>query len=165
MNVSATRPRPRGFQKKGSAFVISLNEDGTPAGKPIDLREGEGRKKTALPVDVPASFKRPGTTPRAFFLWDNSAYALGVSNDKDAGPRYAAFKERHLRDLLNIEDVGLLALRRFIENWDSEDFVRFQWPEEMKDQNVIFVLEKDELAKLWLHNRAAARALWSNLSR
>ena len=77
---------PFGYSREKIGFLISLNADGSPAGPPIDLREGEGKKKTPRLMQVPASFKRPGTTPRSFFLWDNTAFALGVSADeKKAG--------------------------------------------------------------------------------
>jgi len=152
----------QGFSTERIGFVIPLNEDGSPAGKPIDLREGEGRKKTSRLIAVPASYKRPGVTPRAFFLWDNTAYALGVSNEKDAAPRHDAFRRLHLEGLTGAADPGLVALRRFLETWLPQDFVRLEWPEDMKDQNVIFVLESDRLANLWLHDRPAARALWAN---
>jgi CRISPR-associated protein Csd1 len=72
-----------GYSMERIGFLVSLNADGSPAGPPIDLREGEGKKRTARLMQVPASFKRPGITPRSFFLWDNTAFALGVSaNEK-----------------------------------------------------------------------------------
>ena len=71
-----------GYSVEKIGFLISLNEDGTVAGPPIDLREGEGKRKALRLMRVPASFKRPGNTPKSFFLWDNTAFALGVSTDE-----------------------------------------------------------------------------------
>jgi CRISPR-associated protein Csd1 len=34
-----------GYSHEKIGFLISLNTDGTPAGSPIDLREGEGKKR------------------------------------------------------------------------------------------------------------------------
>jgi hypothetical protein len=59
-----------GYSVEKVGFLIPLNDDGSLAGPPIDLREGEGKKRPPRPMHVPASFKRPGTTPRSFFLWD-----------------------------------------------------------------------------------------------
>jgi CRISPR-associated protein Csd1 len=103
---------PFGYSNEKIGFLIALAEDGTPIGPPIDLREGEGKKQIAPLIAVPASFKRPGVTPRSFFLWDNTAFALGVtaSESKDAAARLAAFRERHLKELANTNDPGLLAL-------------------------------------------------------
>jgi CRISPR-associated protein Csd1 len=155
-----------GYSQEKIGFLIPLNEDGSVAGKPIDLRNGEGRKKTARLMAVPASFKRPGVTPRSFFLWDNTAFALGVtaSEGKDGSPRLKAFREFHLRQLASTDDAGLIAVRRFIEAWTPEDFASLGWPEEMKDQNVVFALESERLQNVMIHDRPAARALWARLS-
>jgi len=156
---------PFGYSMEKISFLISLNADGSPAGPPIDLREGEGKKKTPRLMQVPASFKRPGTTPRSFFLWDNTAFAFGVSaNEKMAGPaRLVAFRERHRRKLTGTDDPGLKALLRFIESWSPDDFARLGWPEEMKDQNIVFALESERLRNIFIHDRPAARAVWARL--
>ena len=49
-----------GYSMEKIGFLISLNADGSPAGPPIDLREGEGKRKTPRLMQVPASFKRTG---------------------------------------------------------------------------------------------------------
>jgi CRISPR-associated protein Csd1 len=154
-----------GYSMEKIGFLISLNADGSPAGPPIDLRQGEGKKRTPRLMQVPASFKRPGVTPRSFFLWDNTAFALGVSADeKKAGPeRLEAFRELHRRELADAEDPGLRALLRFIESWSPGDFARLKWPDEMKDQNVVFALESERLRNIRIHDRPAARALWARL--
>jgi len=157
---------PYGYSQEKIGFVIPLNPDGSVAHAPIDLRLGEGKKKTAPLMAVPASFKRPGVTPRSFFLWDNSAFALGVtaSEGKDAYTRWQAFRERHLRDLLATQDEGLQALLNFIGSWTPEHFSEFGWPEDMKDQNIVFALESERLANIMIHDRPAARELWARLT-
>jgi CRISPR-associated protein Csd1 len=156
---------PFGFSTEKIGFLISLNEDGAPAGLPTDLREGEGKKKTPRLMQVPASFKRPGVTPKSFFLWDNTAFALGVSaaEGKDGASRLEAFRELHKRELAGTDDPGLLALLRFIDWWRPEAFERLGWPEEMKDQNVVFSLESERRKNIRIHDRSAARALWARL--
>jgi CRISPR-associated protein Csd1 len=155
-----------GYSQEKIGFLISLNADGTPAGHPIDLREEHGKKKESLMMAVPASFKRPGVTPRAFFLWDNTAFALGVtaSDSKDGSTRLDAFRNRHKRELSGTNDQGLGALLKFIESWTPDEFVRLGWPEEMKDQNVVFALESERRQNIRLHDRQAARDLWTRLS-
>ncbi|TWD55486.1 CRISPR-associated Csd1 family protein [Agrobacterium vitis] len=153
---------PFGFSSEKIGFLISLKDDGTVAHDPIDLREGEGKKKTARLLPVPASFKRPGVTPRAFFLWDNTAYVLGVSANEAKGveARRAAFFDLHMELLRDSDDVGLVALRNFLSNWHPDDFARLGWPEEMKDQNVIFALESERRQR-FLHQRPAAKSIWA----
>lgn len=157
---------PFGYSSERIGFLVSLNDDGTPAGPPIDLRKANGRKLYSPLMAVPASFKRPGVTPRAFFLWDNTAFSLGVtaSESKDAVARFSAFRQRHLQELANNEDPGLRALRKFVERWSPDEFTALGWPEEMKDQNVVFALESERLNGTCIHDRPAARALWAHLS-
>ena len=155
-----------GYSTERIGFLVSLNADGSPAGPPIDLREGEGKRKAPRLMQVPASFKRPGTTPRSFFLWDNTAFALGVSaSEKKAGAtRLEAFRQLHRKELAGTNDPGLKALLRFLDSWSPADFVRLGWPEEMKDQNIVFALESERLKDICIHDRPAARALWTRLS-
>jgi CRISPR-associated protein Csd1 len=155
-----------GYSVEKIGFAIPLNDDGTIVGRPIDLRALDGKKKFPVPMAVPASFKRPGVTPKAFFLWDNTAFVLGVtaSEGKDAVVRFQAFRDRHLRDLAGTDDEGVVALRRFLEAWNPDDFGRLGWPEDMKDQNIVFALERERLDNIYIHDRPAARELWARLS-
>jgi CRISPR-associated protein Csd1 len=145
---------PYGYSQEKIGFVIPLNPDGTVAHEPIDLRQVEGKRKIARLLPVPASFKRPGVTPKPFFLWDNTAFALGVTatEGKNAESRLKAFRDRHLRDLAETEDEGLKAFLKFIEHWTPKQFFERAWPDEMKDQNVVFTLESDRLARIMIHS-------------
>jgi CRISPR-associated protein Csd1 len=153
-----------GYSQEKIGALISLREDGSVA-HVVDLRTGEGKKRQPRLLTVPASFKRPGTTPRPFFLWDNSAFALGVSADegKNCEARRLAFRDFHLERLADSNDAGLVALRRFLEAWQPEDFARHGWPQDMLDQNIVFALEGERLER-FLHDRPAARAMWLRLS-
>lgn len=151
---------PFGFSAEKIGFLISLNDDGSVA-RVVDLRDGEGKKKVARLLPVPASFKRPGITPRAFFLWDNTAYVLGVSANEAKGveARHRAFRDFHMELLKDSDDEGLIALRNFIADWSPDAFVKLGWPEDMKDQNVVFALERERRHR-FLHQREAAAAIW-----
>src|SRR5690606_11945791 len=95
-----------------------------------------------------------------FLLWDNTAFVLGITatEGKDAATRHLAFRDFHRGRLAANSDEGLLALLRFLESWSPEQFDASLWPEEMKDQNVVFALES-ERHHTFLHQRLAARAL------
>lgn len=154
---------PFGYSTEKIGYAISLNDDGSVAHL-IDLRDGAGKKESPRMMDVPASFKRPGITPRAFFLWDNTAFVLGVSADesKNCEARRLAFRDLHLKMLAGNSDPGLSALRLFLEHWQPQDFVSPEWPEEMKDQNVVFALESERRER-FIHQRDAAGALVASI--
>lgn len=154
---------PFGYSSEQIHFLISLHEDGRVA-RIIDLSDPGSFPLDASVAQVPASFKRPGKTPRPFFLWDNSNFCLGVSADsgRDCASRLAAFRAFHLEALANAKDSGLLAVRRFIERWVPEDFDKLGLPDEMKDRNIAFALE-GESHKGGVHQRPAAKALWARI--
>jgi CRISPR-associated protein Csd1 len=155
---------PFGFSSEKISFLIALNEAGVPIGLPHDLR-GEDKKRTPRQLFVPQAIKRTaGIAPN--FLWDKTSYVLGVTagEGKRTADEHAAFADRHVVDLEGVDDPGLVALVDFLKVWTPERFVELGWPEEMKDQNVVFALESERRENIFIHDRPAARALWARLS-
>jgi CRISPR-associated protein Csd1 len=104
---------------------------------------------------VPKWFGKSGTGSTPFFLWENMAYALGVSS-KDAAKTvrdHESFKELHFRQLAGEPDPGLASLRRFLERWTPERFVAPHFEPRMMVWNVAFRLEGDPNL---IHERSAA---------
>ncbi len=155
---------PFGYSMEKIGFVIGLNEDGSVASV-TDLRVPSGKKMQLKPFLVPQPIKRASNIAPNF-LWDKTSYALGVKlEDGDRTIReHAAFRERHEKELCGTEDPGLNAFLLFLRRWTPAQFTPPLWPDEMKDQNVIFTLESDRLKNAWLHNRPAAKSLWAQLS-
>lgn len=150
-------PRP-GYSTEKIGFVISLNDDGTVASV-TDLREGEKKRRPRM-MQVPQPIKRTvAIAPN--LLWDKTPYALGVTagESRRTAEEHAKFKERHADLLSHCDDAGLQALRLFLENWTPEQFIPPLWPNDMKDQNVVFALESERRQGRYLHDRPAARAL------
>ncbi|MGE4373094.1 MAG: type I-C CRISPR-associated protein Cas8c/Csd1 [Xanthobacter sp.] len=154
-----------GFSQEKIGYLISLNEDGTPADKPIDLGNTEKKKRIVPLMAVPQPAKRTsGIAPN--FLWDKTAYVLGVTagEGKRTAQEHAAFRDLHLSQLKHTDDAGLLALRRFLEQWTPEQFETLEWPEEMKDENIAFTLESQRHSRIFIHDRPAAQQIWTQLS-
>ena len=152
---------PFGCSTEKVGVVVGLNEDGTVATVTPWL-EGEGRKRKPRPMLVPQAVKRTaGIAPN--FLWDKTAYVLGVTagEGKRTAEEHRAFVERHLADIGDNEDVGLRALKRFLEAWTPDQFAEPFWTDELKDQNVVFALESERRSGTNLHDRPAAKALWN----
>ena len=153
-----------GYSMERIGFLVSLNADGSPAGQPIDFREGDGKRKAARARPVPQPAKRTsGVAPS--FLWDKTSYALGVAagEGRRTARQHNAFVETHRKLLVSNQDEGLQALLRFLQSWSPEHFLSRAWPEEMKDQNIVFALESERLNNICIHDRPAARALWAKL--
>jgi len=152
-----------GFSSEKISCCISLNADGSVAGL-HDLRDVSKKKPVPRVMGVPQAVKRTaGVKPN--FLWDKTSYVLGVTagDGKRLAQEHAAFVDRHLTALAGSNDVGLHALLLFLQHWRPELYAALGWPEELKDQNVVFALE-DERHRLFLHDRPAAKALWARLA-
>lgn len=153
-----------GYAHAKIGFLISLREDGTVA-HIIDLRVSNGSKREARTLQVPQGVKRTSGVA-SNFLWDKTSYVLGITATEGKNPEaeHKAFRDLHLEKLSGASDPGLMALRRFVETWTPDQFTSRGWPEDMKDQNVVFALESDRRSdSTYLHDREAARTLWSDL--
>ncbi len=138
-----------------------------------------GRKQRPKPMFVPASFKRPGQytekafssgKDNAFFLWDKTAYSLGVDIDggscsendlADLPTTYKSFKRFHLNALSDTQDEGLLAFCQFIEKWHPSHFGKVLSDKGLLGTNVVFQFEGDQYC--YLHEREAAKGIWQQL--
>ncbi|SEM19841.1 CRISPR-associated protein, Csd1 family [Roseovarius azorensis] len=150
---------PYGFSSEKIGFCVVLNADGSVA-EVIDLRDTD-KKRSPKMMLVPQAVKRTaGIAPN--FLWDKSAYVLGVTvaEGKRTAEEHAKFREKHLEWLSEATDAGLLALRLFLERWEPISFAPPLWDEETRDQNIVFRLSGEFE---FLHDRPAARALWRQL--
>lgn len=171
---------PFGYSSEKISFCISLNPDGTIAGEPIDIRESNKNKKTSKLMKVPQPPKRSSNIA-PIFLWDKSAYVLGIKGNKDKdkpfiiaseekrlNDEHQAFVEYHQKLFADSEDEGLKAFLLFMQNWNPDDFTNISWSDEIKkdiiDANIIFALEEERLEKGYLHYRTAARQIWANLA-
>lgn len=157
---------PYGYSYENISFALILS----PEGKLLDVQDvritSDGKPRPRR-LAVPQSFKRPGTTPRSFFLWDNTGFVLGVERDRNdktkvaATPRkFAAFKALHEEALANTGDEGLRALLSFLASWDPSGFSETTINSELLDGNVIFRLDGEQGH---LHERPAAQTIWARL--
>lgn len=146
-----------GWSPEKFGWCIVLDRDGSVVDVE-DKRDLSGKKPQVKTYIVPASVKRTvGIAPN--FLWDKSAYVLGrtAGEGKRAAQEHAAFVALHLKRLAGQEDEGLIALRRFLENWRPERFEEInQFTPDMLDANIMFRLEGE---RGYLHERPDARAL------
>lgn len=152
---------PYGFSSEKIGFCVVLNPDGSVADV-VDLRDTD-KKRSPRMMFVPQAVKRTvGIAPN--FLWDKTAYVLGVTagEGKRTAEEHATFRARHLEWLDGTEDEGLLALTRFLENWTPDAFAPPLWPDDLRDQNLVFALSS-EYRERYLHDRPAARAAWQQI--
>jgi len=117
---------PFGYSAAGVSFALNISEDGELLDVlPLFVEVPRGKKMREVPrtMFVPEQAKRSGSSPKANFLCDNSAFVLGISaKDEDkpgySAKRFAAFKDLHTRILSGVESDAARAVLAFLEKHD-----------------------------------------------
>jgi len=161
-------PQP-GFSTEQISYEILINQSGVPLQVNF-IGSSEGSRQVPRPLKVPQSFKRPGTTPKPFFLWDKTSYLLGVKKNNDAlegmpqhiisEKEHHAFKKFHQELLKHTENERLCAFVAFLEHWKPEMFEDGLFSSEMLDKNFVMRLDGD---KYHIHETEAAEDIQKNL--
>ncbi len=147
-----------GTSRENISFSLVLGKNGSLVDVE-DLRIQKGKKKQPRKLTVPAPVKRSsGVKPN--FLWDNTAYVLGMDN-KGKPERiercHKAFVEQTIKFCSDSDDPGIQAVIHFLlENHQERIKERDDW-EEIVGTNLVFRL--DGVAG-FIHDRPAAQAAW-----
>jgi CRISPR-associated protein Csd1 len=148
-----------GYSVEPVGIEVVLAADGT-AVAVNEKRDPEGKKPN--PEIVPKWFTRQGNGSTPFFLWDNTAYALGISkkNPEKSKRDHAAFRQLHLSELAKEFDPALLSLRLFVEKWSPDKFISPLFNKNIVDQNVGFRLngDTDEDRSASVYTRSSCRS-------
>jgi CRISPR-associated protein Csd1 len=154
---------PPGYSYQPISFSVLLSKDGSVIDID-DLRTVAGNRPQPMALLVPQPPKRSGTKPPPCFLWDKTGYVFGVERSDDdkskavENPEYReAFRAKHLKVLVGVADAGLLALLRFLRNWDPAQYSSLRYSDDLLDSNVVFRLDGEHS---YLHDCTEARAVW-----
>lgn len=153
---------PPGYSRKSIDVCLWLNPGGTIA-KVENLNDYSGKKPQPRRLSVPQEVIRTSGVS-SNFLWDKTAYTLGIGRGKDKKSirffekEHAEFVRSHRRRLSASTDAGLCALLAFLDLWKPESFeADRRFTPDMLDKNIIFGLSDERLE--YLHERPAARRL------
>jgi CRISPR-associated protein Csd1 len=154
-----------GLTQEKIGYSVQLDRDGN-VRDVTNLIDSADKKSKWTMLTVPASFKRPGIAPPPFFLWDKTAFVLGVEQKAGSDAptlnarSHAAFKALHLDRLANENDEGLAALRKFVEAWMPAEWHQCEHivkhAPAIFGANIVFRLD-NELG--YIHERPAAQEL------
>ncbi|MHB1103731.1 MAG: type I-C CRISPR-associated protein Cas8c/Csd1 [Devosia sp.] len=148
-----------GYAVEPIGIVITLSNDGSIVD--VELwRDPTGKRPKQ--ERVPKWFTRSGNGSTPFFLWENTAYGLGVST-KDPGKTardHAAFKQFHATVLTGADDQGLSAFRQFLAKWTPDQFAEPLFTPAMMAWNIAFRLDGE---RQLLHQRGAAQEIVERL--
>lgn len=115
---------PPGFEWKELPFIIMLDQQGVPVSI-LCTYEHSGKLKRGKSYLVPQSVKKTSGIA-SNLLWDNPEYALGIQlkgTKERVKKQHDAFCKR-VRELGDIPDVGLNALKEFLSLEDKEEVLQ-----------------------------------------
>lgn len=159
----ARRPPKYGYSVEKISYAIVLS----PEGDIVDVQsllDTSGKNPRPSLRSVPQAVVRSSGIV-SNFLWDKTAYVLGVKRERntleiiDTPKEFDNFRNFNSDLLSNTDDEWLLAFFKFLEKWRPERFADLPGAEEVLDTNVVFTLG-DELK--FLHERPAADEIWLN---
>lgn len=153
-----------GFSIGKIDYCLVINKDGELVGEPqtirIEVEDKKGKKKVvARPMVVPEAVKRAvNILPN--FMWDNTGYVLGLDSKgkpERTAETHRAFVEFHHEVGDNIDDEGMKALLKFLDNWNPEEAKNWNNFDEVSGSNLVFRLDSE---LRFLHQREAIRKAW-----
>lgn len=145
---------PYGYSPEKISYAIVLSAEGDPVDVQ-SLLDTSGKKPVPRRMAVPQLARTADV--RAGFLWDKSAYVMGVSaTSKRVEREHQAFKDLHFAKLQQARDPGLRALVAFLEKWTPERFQSAPFTPEMIDANFVFRLDG---TRGYLHESAEAHRI------
>ena len=158
-----------GYAPAKIGFEVILSADGT-VRDIADIRAMSGKQPRPREIVVPALDGARTSGIRPMFLWDKTAYALGIVNiaakgepatpgpAKRTAEEHAAFVAFHKKMLAGTDDPGLRAFLAFLDRWRPEMFAERPFKTDALDQNVVFSLAGEHE---YLHDRPEAKRLWT----
>lgn len=163
-----------GFSIGKIDYCLVINKDGELVGEPqtirIEVEDKKGKKKVvARPMVVPKAVKRTvGVSPN--FMWDNTGYVLGadIIDEKLSAEKkekkieriaetFQAFLDFHHEIGDEIDDEGMKALLKFLDNWKPTNVEKWDNWEDITGSNLVFRLDGE---RKFLHQREAIRKAW-----
>ena len=151
-----------GYSREAISFAVVLAGNGGIVDV-TDLRETSERQPRPSRRFVPQAVTRSANVAPNF-LWDKTAYALGVTRDAVTGEAGTCrrgederFRRLHRELLSETDDEGLRAFLAFIDDWRAERYSSLPCSADMLDTNVVFRLDG---RREFIHQSSAAHRIW-----
>lgn len=167
-----------GYSAVNINFALNISPEGELEDIiPLPSKIFDGR--TTRDVDyirmiVPEQVKRSGINPKPNFLWDNSAFVLGISDKDQADPEYSpkrhkAFCDFNIRILSRANSDPARAIIAFLQKNDpkinKENAIVCRYLDDLlKGGNLIFkvqtknALDDPEIMRAWEEHRTGEKA-------
>ncbi len=158
-----------GYSTVGVSFALNISTEGELLDVlPLYDQEQRGKKTVEVPrsMVVPAQVKRASNVA-ANFLWDNTAYVLGISDQDDAKPRYSrerfeAFRQSNSELLARVDSPAARAMLAFLQRHDpsvarEQRAIASHLDALLKGGNLVFLFKG-----AFVHDDPAIRQAWAD---
>ncbi len=155
-----------GFSDEDIGFVVNINRDGRLLGQPQDLRHKikansyEFRTST-VPYSNKVGVRSGNAATMPNFMVDKADYVFGMSGAKTKEKYRKNFAKRIDEVCGESDDMGVVAVKRFLANWQPAESTSLEGWEEISGNHgkwVAFRLEGDQV---FVHERPAVKELWA----
>ena len=148
-----------GFSWQNIHYEICIDEDGRLIElHALTIMENETTPRALI---VPKSIEeRSGAKIKPHFLWDNTMYVLGADNKEKperAKAAFNAFKSYHSHVADVITDEGIIAVLKFLNNWNPKKACLLPGWDDMAGKNIVFRLKSE---KNFVHERPVVTSYW-----
>lgn len=168
-----------GYSAANVSFALNLSSEGELLDiVPLPSKIFDGKKTRDVNYQrmiVPEQVKRSGSNPKPNFLWDNSTFALGISDNDQDDPEYSpkrfkAFREFNIEVLSHADSDAVRAVIAFLQKHDPQKarehkVISRYLDNLLKGGNLIFrvqgknVLDDPEIGRVWEEHRTGEKAV------
>lgn len=122
-----------GYRSENINYILNLSKDGELLDViPLTDKALKGKKVQEVNFQVmrvPERVKRAGTDPKPNFLWDNSAFVLGIPEQKGkdveyGGRRFEAFRQHNIEILSKAKSENARVVIAFLEKYNPKTAVQ-----------------------------------------
>ncbi len=158
---------PFGFSVEDIGFMITIDQEGKMVGQPEDLRvkikaNTYDYRQSVVPYTNQVNVRSSGAARTPNFMVDKAEYLLGMSGSARKKVHHDSFKKLIAEVCGQSGDEGVVAVRKFLDQWQPEKSINLRdWKEMCGDKGkwVAFRLQGD---RCFVHERPAVQKLWQD---
>jgi len=156
---------PFGYSIEGIGFSIILNKDGMMLGEPRDLRKKIKANKyeyflSSVPYTNAVNVRSSGAANTPNFMVDKADYVFGMSGNTKKPKHHKSFAALICEVCGDSEDPGVIAVKKFIEQWNPEDSVNLSLWKEISGPHGKWIAFELGGETGFIHERPEVKRLW-----
>lgn len=155
-----------GFSIEDIGFSITINNEGKIIGEPRDLRTKISAttydfKPSVVPYSNSVNVRSSGAAEVPNFMVDKADYIFGMSDISIKKVHHESFKNLIIEVCHESVDIGVLAVKSFLNNWRAEDSVNLPFWKEISGTHGKWIAFELDGFQGFIHEREAVKKCWA----